>query len=62
MAGSAILPTRDEYRLIRRLSPHHMATLLTMLDEAGWVVAQDLLRAWSRHPDYQEAENTEDAR
>lgn len=54
MAGGAILPTRTEYRLIRRLSPHHMATLLTMLDEAGWAVAQVLLRGYATYPEYQE--------
>lgn len=54
MAGAIpILPTRAEYLLIKRLVPHHMATLLTMLDEGGWSVARDLLSEWGQFPMYQ---------
>jgi hypothetical protein len=61
MAGAIpITPTEAETRLIQRLRRHDLGALLTMLDEAGWSVARDLLRGFANYPYYQQ-QDTEDA-
>jgi hypothetical protein len=58
MAGAIPITLTDaELALLQRLRPHDMAALLTMLDEAGWSVAQDLLRGFANYPYYQQQDD-----